>query len=402
MRTRAVRTLVVVFTAALACAAALCAPSGAATPPPVAGPVPSLGGLTIIDANVAEYLNPKDNRQRQDLTNFAHRAKLVLDAQQAAGVPTHAPDLVFLQEVTAATARAVAVRLSTTFATTYTVAGDRATGPAAGDGAVLRHRNAKHPLLTRATAVLYNAATMSPPDSARLVTFSYPRAQMWARRHCPAGSTSCEANMWEARQSALFRLTARASGQVYAVSSVHFVPAVFLRPRQTPEQQPGFRQGRWIRRLQQTMTASYPGATQILAGDFNTQLCDDTSAQLGQSRCDQSAQYTPLLREALATPGYQALIDSGIDHIFTTGTAIGSGKDTTYKLYAATSRGRARAAAEYLGDADFASRFTDDAGYNRCNAAYNAGRASAAVGGAIAGCRHRYYSDHPLDWAVLG
>jgi hypothetical protein len=210
-------------------------------------------------------------------------------------------------------------------------------------------------------------------------------------------------NLWESRQSALFEFTAKATGRSYAVASVHFVPARFLRPRLTASQQPGFRQARWISQLQQTITATYPGATQILAGDFNTHLCDDASARLGQPLCDQADQYTPMARAALSRPGYQALIDSGIDHIFTTGTPAASGKDTTYKLYATTTAtGRVRTAAEYLDDADFASRFDDAAAFNRCNAAYNTGRASPAFADAIAGCRHRYYSDHRLDWAVIG
>jgi endonuclease/exonuclease/phosphatase family metal-dependent hydrolase len=282
------------------------------------------------------------------------------------------------------------------------VAGTRATGPAAGDGAVVRHRSAHHALLTRATAVLYNVATMNPPAAAHLITFSYPKSQMWTKRQCPKSDTACTANLWESRQSALFEFTAKATGRAYAVASVHFVPATFLRPRLTATQQPGFRQALWISRLQRTITAEYQGATQILAGDFNTYLCGDGKAQLGQPLCDRSGQYTALLRAALATPGYQVLIDSGIDHVFTTGAAAASGKDTTYKLYATASGGRARTAAEYLNDADYASRFTDAAAFNRCNADYNAGRAAAAVAATIAGCRYRYYSDHPLDWAVIG
>jgi endonuclease/exonuclease/phosphatase family metal-dependent hydrolase len=377
--------------------------SGASEPPPVGGPVTTpTAQLTVLDANVAEYLNTKDNQQRQDLTNFAKRAALVLAAQQEAGRPVHAPDLVFLQEVNAATARAVAVRLSSRLGQNYAVAGNRATGPAGGNGAVVRHRSAKHPLLTRATAVLYNTATMNPPSAARLITFSYPKAQMWAKRHCPAGSRTCTANMWEARQTAMFRFTAKATGEVYAVASVHFVPSLFLRPRMTSDQQPGFRQARWITLLQRTITATYPGATQILAGDFNTYLCGDDSAHLGQPLCDQPSQYTALLRAALARPGYSAVIDSGIDHMFTTGSVLASGKDTTYKLYAATNAGRVRTAAEYLSAADYASRFADAADYNRCDALYDAGRASAAAADAIPGCRGRYYSDHPLDWAVVG
>ncbi|HEU5007543.1 MAG TPA: endonuclease/exonuclease/phosphatase family protein [Jatrophihabitantaceae bacterium] len=375
--------------------------STAPPPPPGAGPVPAVGQLTIIDANVAEYLNAKDNLQRQDLSNFAHRAKLVLDAQQAADVPVQTPDLVFLQEVDASTARAVAIRLSHVFSASYVVAGTRETGPARGDGAVVLHRSARHALFTRATAVLYNTATMDAPGAAPLITFSYPKRQMWTKRQCAASTIACTADLWESRQSALFEFTAKATGRQYAVASVHFVPAAFLRPQLTAAQQPGFREAQWINQLQTAITAAYPDATQILAGDYNTRLCDAAGALPGQQECDQADQYTPMLRAALSRPGYQVLIDSGIDHVFTTAAAVASGKDTTYKRYGTTAHGRVRTAAEYLDDADFASRFSDGAAFNRCNAAYNAGRASPAFADAIAGCRHRYYSDHRLDWAVL-
>jgi hypothetical protein len=382
-------------------ATASAAPLASTTPPPGSGPVPASGQLTILNANVAEYLNHKDNLQRQDLSNFAQRAKLVLAARQAAGVPVQTPDLVFLQEVDASTARAVAIRLSHVFAASYVVAGAPGTGPARGDGAVVLHRGKRHALFTRATAVLYNVATMNPPASGPLITFSYPKRQMWTTRRCAASTIACSANLWESRQSALFGFTAKATGRGYAVASVHFVPAWFLRPQLTSTQQPGFREAHWISRLQTAMDAAFPGATQILAGDYNTRLCDDTSAHLGQPPCDQVDQYTPMLRAALSRPGYQVLIDSGIDHIFTTAAPVASGNDATYKLYATTVHGRVRTASEYLDDADFASRFSDGAAFNRCNAAYDAGRATPAFAEAIAGCRHRYYSDHRLDWAVL-
>lgn len=369
--------------------------------PPGSGPVPAPGQLTVLDANVAEYLNHEDNLQRQDLSNFAHRAKLVLDAQQAAGVAVQTPDLVFLQEVDASTARAVAIRLSHVFSASYVVAGTPDTGPARGDGAVVVHRSKRHALLTRATAVLYDAATMNPPAAAPLITFSYPKRQMWSKRACAASDIPCAPDLWERRESALFGFTAKATGRQYAVASVHFVPAWFLRPQLTPTQQPGFREARWMSQLQAAISAAYPGATQILAGDFNTRLCDDGSAQLGQPPCDQPEQYTPMLRAALSRPGYQALIDSGIDHIFTTASASASGDDATYMRYATTVHGRVRTAAEYLDDTDFASRFSDGAAFNRCNAAYDAGRASPTFADTIAGCRHRYYSDHRLDWALL-
>ncbi|HZY77755.1 MAG TPA: endonuclease/exonuclease/phosphatase family protein [Jatrophihabitantaceae bacterium] len=406
--TRTTRLLSIAGTVLAAAAVALSLPAvgsaaalASTTTPPESGPAPVPGQLTILDANVAEYLNHEDNLQRQDLSNFAHRAKLVLDAQQTTGVPVQTPDLVFLQEVDASTARAVAIRLSHVFAASYVVAGTPATGPARGDGAVVLHRGKRHALFTRATAVLYNVATMDPPAAGPLITFSYPKRQMWTKRRCAASTVACSANLWESRQSALFGFTAKTTGRQYAVASVHFVPAWFLRPQLTSTQQPGFREAHWISQLQTAMSAAFPGATQILAGDYNTRLCDDASAHLGQPPCDQVDQYTPMLRAALSRPGYQVLIDFGIDHIFTTAAPVASGNDATYKLYAATVHGRVRTAAEYLDDADFASRFSDGAGFNRCNAAYDSGRATPAFADAIAGCRHRYYSDHRLDWAVL-
>ena len=403
-----------VVVAAGACLVLLVAPTGgaAAGTVPVSAPAPGAslgtspaGRLTVLIANVAEYLNPKDDRQPQDLSNFARRAKQVLSDERARGTAVYVPDVILLQEVDRATAGAVRNRVSTVFGQRYAIAGTAATEPARGDFAVVHRGTKARAKIVRATAVLYDTATMNAPSAASLITFRYPKTQVWSTRACPRTSSSCQARMWESRQSAIFRMTSKLTGRTYAVTSVHFVPYRFLRPTLTKAQQPGFRQAAWLRRLRATITARYPGATQIVGGDFNEYLCSDDAAHVGQPQCDGTLQYTPLFRAALAV-SYNSAIGSGIDHIFSPARVVSSGKDTTYKLFANTTTPAGRqltpSVSAYLDAADYAQRFGSQAAFNRCDAKYDAGAANSAAARAIPGCATRYYSDHAFDWAVLG
>lgn len=366
------------------------------------------GALTVLDANVAEYLDVADNRQPRDLTNFARRARDVLAAQEAAGRRVAAPDLVFLQEVNRRTAVLTARRLRAVFHRAYRIAGGHRYGPAPGRGAILRGRTRRHALLTRATSVLYNTSTMNRPTQPRLITFAYPKAQMWTPGACRRSKISCQAGIWESRQSAIFRFTSkRKPHRAYAVASIHFEPYPFLRPRLHRTQPPGFRQALWFRQLAATVTRAYPHARQVLAGDFNDYLCGHTSASVGQPLCDAMGQFTPLFRNVLAAPRaprYHAAIGSGIDHIFTPGRVVAAGKDMTYKL-PARKRAHGRivrpALRHYLTRHDYATRFATAAGFDRCNALFSAGAGLSRAAHRIPGCVERYYSDHPLDWAVL-
>ena len=356
------------------------------------------GRLTVVIANVAEYLNVRDNRRHADLTNFARRAKLVLDAQRRAGKPVHTPDLVLLQEVDAATADAVARRLTRALGRHYAVAAGASRGlrPAAGRGAVVRHRTRSHALLTRATAVLYNTHTMRRPTSARMITFAYPKRQMWTTRQCRRAHVSCQANMWESRQTPIFRIKAKRSGRTYAVASVHFVPYRFLRPRLHEGQRAGFREALWIKRLHATMARAYPHLQQIMGGDFNEYLCID-GEHAGRPRCA-GTPMTPMYGAVLAAPSYHWAFASGIDHLFTQQRIVTSGKDSTYKRYAKAGRGRSG----FLTTGDYRTRFGGARAFDQCDAAYSRGAGSSRWTRSIPGCRTRYYSDHPFDWAVIG
>lgn len=354
------------------------------------------GRLTVIIANVAEYLDVRDNRQHGDLTNFARRTKAVLDAERRAGRPIHTPDLVLLQEVDAATAGLVARRLSRQFHRHYAIAGagSRRLRPAAGRGAIVRGRTHRRALLTRATAVLYNTHTMHRPTSTRAITFSYPRRQVWTAGSCSRARVDCQANMWESRQSVIFHMRAKRTGRSYAVASVHFVPYRFLRPKLHAHQRAGFRQGRWIKRLHRTMARAYPHAQQIMGGDFNEHLCIDDGAHGGRPHCA-GTPTTPMYGAVLAQPSYHWAIPAGIDHIFTQQRIIASGSDSTYRRF-----GARRSA--YLTARDYRTRIRRTSSFDRCDAAFSRGAGNSRQARHIAGCRARYYSDHPFDWAVIG
>jgi hypothetical protein len=357
------------------------------------------GRLTVITANVAEYLNARDNRQHLDLSNFARRTKLVLDAQRRAGQPVHTPDLVLLQEVDAATAVAVARRLSRVYHRHFAIAGGASRGlrPAAGRGAVVRHRTRSHALLTRATAVVYNTHTMRRPTSARMITFGYPKRQVWTSRQCRHARVSCQANMWESRQTPIFRIQAKRSGRTYAVASVHFVPYRFLKPRLNKRQRAGFREAQWITRLHATMARAYPHLQQIMAGDFNEYLCIDDGGHAGRPHCA-GTPVTPMYGAVLAAPSYHWAIPSGIDHIFTQQRILASGKDTTYKQFDRVRQG----AKQYLTAADYRTRIRGTHAFDQCDAAFSRGAGTSRAARRIPGCTSRYYSDHPFDWAVIG
>ncbi len=363
------------------------------------------GALTVLDANVAEYLNSADNRQGRDLSNFVRRAKQVLAVERAHGKPVAAPDLVFLQEVDRATAIAVARRVSHAFGHRYRLAGGRHAAPAPGRGAIVRRRSRHHALLTRATAVLYNAATMNRPTGVRMITFAYPKAQMWTARSCRRSRVECQPGIWESRQSAIFRFTSkRAPHRAFAVASIHFEPYRFVRPRLRRGQVPGFRQARWFNQLTATVAAHFPHTHKILAGDFNDYLCGRNSAHVGQRSCRARRQYTALFRSVLARPRYHAAIGSGIDHIFTPNAVAAAGKDRTYRLPARRAKhGRVvtEAPRYYLFRRDYATRFPTSSAFDRCDALFSRGRGLSRAARRIPGCVNRYYSDHPLDWAVI-
>jgi hypothetical protein len=366
----------------LLCAVGLATPSTATATPRTRASRSARSALTVLNANVEEYLSVKDNHAPHDLHNFAHRVRTVLTEQADAGAPVHTPDLVFLQEVDAHTLRAVRIRLDHVLGAHYALAGGRRLGPARGRGAILRHRNHRHALLTRATAVLYNTATVHRPSSAHAITFRYPRWQMWTKRSCHRArvrtGATCQANMWEYRQSMFFHVRAKRSGRLYAVASVHFVPYRFLRPIVRAGQRPGFREGLWLRALASTLHRRYPHSAVVLGGDFNDRVCVQTHTRAGSPRCATPAQYTPLYRAA-RWAGYQDAIGLGIDHIITSRTVLAAGRDDTYKATLGSTK-------------DF----------ERCEALYNRGTGMSRRAAREPGCTAGFYSDHPLDWAVIG
>lgn len=396
-------------------------PDPATTPPPAAtdpGAAPSVAAgvrvlslgrsagkrITVVTANVEEYLNVHDNRDGRDMRNFATRLKSVLLAERNRGTAAYTPDLILLQEVNRTTVHRVRMLVSRSLGVRYAVAGGARSQPARGRGAIVRHRGRGHALLTRSTAVLYNTATMRKPSAARMITFGYPKAQVYRWRQCPYTTSDCQANMWESRQSAVFRIVAKHTGRAYAVASIHFVPYRFLRPRLHPGQAAGFRQAIWLAQVRQTMNRHFRHARQIIGGDFNERLCADGISHLGQSTCSTRSRYTPMYREALRHRNLHPAVGYGIDNIFTLRPIVASGKDATYKLAArSTTAGglRVTARTRYLTVRDFDRRFSSAGAFDRCNAAFNAGAGGSFTARRIAGCTDRFYSDHPFDWAVV-
>lgn len=361
--------------------------------------------ITVVTANVEEYLNVHDNRDSRDMRNFAARLTSVLLAERNRGNAAYTPDLILLQEVNRTTAHRVRMLVSRALGAHYAVAGGARSQPAHGRGAVVRHRTPGHALLTRSTAVLYNTTTMRQPSAVRMITFSYPKTQVFRRGQCPHTTATCQANMWESRQSAIFRIVAKDTGRAYAVASVHFVPYRFLRPTLHRGQVPGFRQAVWLAQVRQAMNRHFRHARQIIGGDFNEHVCTDGIAHLGQPTCSTRAQYTPMYREALRHRNLHVAVGYGIDNIFTSGAVVASGKDATYKLTAqrTTASGQTvtAARAQYLTVGDFDRRFSSVSAFDRCNAAFNAGAGRSSAARSIAGCSDRFYSDHPFDWAVV-
>jgi hypothetical protein len=358
------------------------------------------GHLTVLDANVEEYLSVADNRDHHDLNNFVQRVARVLGAERAKGAPVHTPDLVFLQEVDAATARAVRVRLSHALNRRYVIAGLHRLGPVGGRGAIVRGETRRRALLTRATAVLYNSRTMRRPTSAHVTTFAYPHRQVWSAHSCRRARVECQAGMWESRQAVLFRFVAKRSRRAYAVASVHFVPYRFLRPRLGRHQRAGFREGLWFSQLARQLHHFYPHARAVLAGDFNENVCVHASHRLGSRACDSTHEYTPLYRAARAA-GFHDSVGVGIDHIFTRRGTITRGRDVTYKRYSGEVRASGRMASHYLNARDFRLRFASPSGFYRCESLYGVGAGLSGRARSIPGCSSRFYSDHPFDWAVV-
>jgi hypothetical protein len=358
------------------------------------------GHLTVLDANVEEYLSAPDNRDHHDLNNFVKRVARVLGAERAKGAAVHTPDLVFLQEVDMATARAVRVRLSRALHRKYVIAGLRGLGPAHGRGSIVRGRTRHHALLTRATAVLYNSHTLRRPSSAHVTTFAYPHRQVWSSAACRRARVECQAGMWESRQAIMFRFVAKRSGQAYAVASVHFVPYPFLRPRLGRHQRAGFREGLWFSQLARRLHHFYPHAKAILAGDFNEHVCVHAAHRLGSRACNSTHEYTPLYRAARAA-GFHDTVGVGIDHIFTRGRTVTRGRDVTYKRFGRDVTSAGRMVSHYLNARDFRLRFGSSSGFNRCESLYNYGAGLSRRARAIPGCTNRFYSDHPFDWAVI-
>jgi hypothetical protein len=392
-------------------------PSGPAVTDPATAPQAAAGvrvlrlgvspahRVTVVTANVAEYLNVRDNRHARDLRNFARRLNQVLLAKRDRGHGVYTPDLILLQEVNRTTAHRVRMLVSRALGYHYAIAGGSRSQPAPGRGAIVRKRTRHHALLTRSTAVLYNTATMRRPTSARKITFGYPKAQVYRWRQCPYTTAQCQADMWESRQSVIFRIVARATGRAYAVASIHFVPYRFLRPRLNRHQVPGFRQAGWLTAVRAAMNRHYPHARQIVGGDFNERLCADDVSHLGQPRCSTRRQFTALYRAALRHRNLHVAVGYGIDNIFTPGRILTSGKDATYKLAArrTTASGQPVTSAQpmYLTVRDFDRRFTTAGAFDRCNAAFARGAGDSRSARAISGCSERYYSDHPFDWAVI-
>lgn len=358
------------------------------------------GHLTVLDANVEEYLSVPDNRDHHDLNNFVQRVARVLGAERAMGAPVHTPDLVFLQEVDAATARAVRTRLSRALHRKYVIAGLHGLGPARGRGAIVRGETRRHALLTRATAVLYNSRTLRRPTSAHVLTFAYPHRQVWSSHSCRRAGVECQAGMWESRQAVMFRFVAKRSRRAYAVASVHFVPYPFLRPQLGRHQHAGFREGLWFSRLTRRLHHFYPHARAILAGDFNEHVCVHAAHRLGSPACNSRHEYTPLYRAARAA-GYHDSVGVGIDHIFTRRGTITRGRDVTYKRYSGGVTSAGRMVSHYLNARDFRHRFSSSRGFNRCESLYGVGAGLSRRARSIPGCTNRFYSDHPFDWAVV-
>lgn len=392
-------------------------PTGAPVPDPAAAPQAAAGvrvlrlgvtpahRITVVTANVAEYLSVRDNRHARDLRNFASRLDQVLLAQRDHGDGVYTPDLILLQEVDRTTAHRVRMLVSRALGYQYGIAGGARSQPAPGRGAIVRKRTHQHALLTRSTAVLYNTATMRPPTSGLKITFGYPKAQVYRWRQCPYTTSNCQADMWESRESAIFRIVAKSTGRAYAVASIHFVPYRFLRPRLNRHQVAGFRQARWLSNVRAVMNRHYPHAQQVIGGDFNERLCANSAWHLGQPHCSSRRQFTPLYRAALRHRNLHAAVTYGIDNIFTLGRMVTSGKDATYKLTAhrTTLSGQSVTSARpnYLTVRDFDRRFATAGAFERCDAAFIRGAGGSRAARGIAGCADRYYSDHPFDWAVI-
>jgi endonuclease/exonuclease/phosphatase family metal-dependent hydrolase len=220
-------------------------------------PQPKDNDIVVVSANLEEVHDPADTSRSDDMEAFA---------QRVADLVPRAPDVLFLQEVLASAAAAVAGYLKETTGVGYSVA-----VPAAPRSPRLKTAATD---CVRDTAILINAETTSIKGPKGFLATKYDRKD-------------CHPDKPLARTKEHARILVRhePSGTRLGLMSVHLAPrsAIVTRERFHVHAE------RWANELVAEMKAKHPKKGRqinLLAGDFNTPRCLERRQKID---CDETA-----------------------------------------------------------------------------------------------------------------